>query len=329
MVVNTSNYNTDPITIPKSKDLPKDTIQSSANNLHKHNNKSNRIDSLMVKTRAEYESSHLIIMSHTNNNLYFKWLSQEVAQWMMNVIFSKQYIAGIMIANVILVLISSLTYKQPNIILIYIIVTILYSAITIVFSVLYMLSMNLDVIYLVTHSFDFWFKTWNSFIFECSYIWLNLCNDDRLAIDLILNILSRIGLYCCYFLIDAIPTHYNIKRFLLSVGCLIWIPYMIFSYFTYDNLYINPFERYNFEQTRMNVKDLFLGSNANIILFIAKPILGDVARWFWVKFKKRTSQTSNSNTANTVNTRQKNKDIERLLTLYKRSNVKWCNSVTI
>ena len=116
---------------------------------------------------------------------------------------------------------------------------------------------------------------------------------------------------------------------LCNSNVLLFGPYMIFSYLTYDNLYINPFESYNFEQTRMNIKDLFLGSNANIVLFIAKPMLGDVARWFLIKCEKCTSEASNNNTANTVNTRQKSKDIERFVTLYKRSNVKWCNTARI
>ena len=42
-----------------------------------------------------------------------------------------------------------------------------------------------------------------------------------------------------------------------------------------DLLY-NSFEKYNFKYTQISLKSMFMGSYCNIVLFIAKPLFGDI-----------------------------------------------------
>ena len=113
------------------------------------------------------------------------------------------------------------------------------------------------------------------------------------------------------------PIKYKIKRKIVSMYIILFVPFVIGQYFLYEDVFYNPFEHYNFTHTRFSVKSVFLGSYVNMLLFIAKPIIIDITRWFQrltgcTKVKHSDSSLSSSN-----------QQFERLVCPYKRCKVKW------
>ena len=172
---------------------------------------------------------------------------------------------------------------------VYLVMMLLSRIVPIIGCILWILAMNLDVVYIIRNSFDFWFKMWNLLIWEISFAWINIATDNRVVIDLILSMIAIFVLSFVIFCIDGVPMGYYVKRNALLVFVLFYSALIIVLYFTYENVYVNPLEKYNFEHTRVSVKDLFLGSLANVLLFVGKPIFGDTGRWLFTQYLRCTS----------------------------------------
>ena len=291
---------------------------------------------MMVQTPREYHNSAIIVNPDINHNLYFKWLSYEKASKMMSIIFTKWYSIGCVTLVGIMMLLSSLMELEDSsnhlIYLIYLIAVVTSEILPIIFSITWILSMNLNMINIIRNSFDFWFKMWNLVIWEFSYICINIKIEHDTVIDLIIQVLSSVITFCAIFTIDAVPVKYSIKRKTLFIIAIILSFFIIVRYFTYDDyLYMNPFESYNFKYTKMSVKSLHLGAYTNIVLFVAKPMLGDGARWLSArcclcctnKDKKKSTNRERVFGTNVKNVDKGNNDVERSVLLYKRSKVKW------
>ena len=280
---------------------------------------------IMVQNPIEYYQSAIIFNPVMNSNLYFKWLNYDRASWMMSIVFNKWYGFGYVTAVCVIFFLASMVemiYGSNN--SVYLIFTILSGILPIFLGIFLILSMNLDIIEIIYNSFDFWFKIWNLIIWEFSYMWINIKSENRIAIDWILGMLSAVVSFLTIFTIDALPVDYKIKRKALFSIALIFLYLIIVRYFTYDELYIHPLGSYSPKHTRINVKSLFLGSYANIVLFVAKPVLGDVGRWLLRKYLQYTQnirfQSDNDNDNDNDNDKQQ---VERFVSLYKRSKVKW------
>ena len=284
---------------------------------------SKKINKITVDTPIEYYTSGIIFTPDGNNNLYFKWLSDENARYVMHFTLNKWYSIGCVALGAIGSLLTSIIeiiYGSKHVG--YSIVILITQTLITVFSVSLILSMNLDIIKIISLSFDFWFKIWNLIIWELSFMWIKINLEDHFAIDLFAEMLGTGIIFLVIFTIDGLPLDYNIKRKNLFVIAIVILMFITFGYFMYDDIYINPLGSYNFQHTRMSVKSLHLGAYINVGLFVAKPILGDSARWLLIRYLRWTKsiriplQNDNDN-------QNKSTRVERFVSLYKRSKVKW------
>ena len=186
--------------------------------------------------------------------------------------------------------------------------------------------MNLDFVEIICHTFDFWFKSWNLMLWAINFMWINTVNTDRYAVDLILTMTMLMFTACLTFLLDAVPIVYRIKRIFIIVATVLLFMIILSAYFTYDDILYNPFEAYKFKYTEISLKSTFLGSYSNILLFVAKPLFGDIFRWIAANYKCKDHKTQDEG--------DKTRDIaigdtyERLFTVYKRPKVAWEDPVT-
>ena len=277
---------------------------------------------VMVQNPKEYLNSCIIMNPDTCNNLYFKWLSRDKANWIVNVVTNEWYCIGSTILSLSFYFFSywaKIVYGPQS--MLFTMLRIMCTILGTILGALLVLTMNLDIIELIQNSFDFWFKMWNLIIWEVCFIWINI-NHMRSVTELITTVLLTFMLHLCIFLIDAVPVKYNIKRKLLVILACILSGLIIMVYFTYQNVYFDPFKSYNFEFTNISIKDSFLGSYCNISLFVAKPLINDTCRWFQI-MRLRCSAKCNGKNNDVKNTNTVGRDIERFVSLYKRSKVKW------
>ena len=283
-------------------------------------------NTVVVRDTVEYEKSAIIVIPDKRKNLYFRWLNHDTSNWIMKILFNKWFCIGyVAICCTMLAVgrVAKIIYGPHN--LLYLIPFITGSLLIIVICILFIMSMNLDILYYLRNSFDFWFKMWNYVTWQLSFIWLNIHNGEQDYTTLIINFLCILTSFVTIFSIDAIPMRYHVKKKCLGILVLLFSFNIIFGYLTYTDIYFNPFAKYNFEKTRISVKDLHLGAWSNILLFVAKPLLGDALRWVFSQYLHCTSKGAHTTrkTSDKENEQNNANGVERFVSLYKRSKVNW------
>ena len=277
---------------------------------------------VMVHNPKEYWNSCIIMNPDINNNFYFKWLNHDKASWIMNVVTNQWYYVGAVILFMLIYGFAywgKVTYGSQS--MLFILPCVVSAVVELIGIVSIVFTMNLDIIKMIENSFDFWFKMWNLIIWEVCFIWISI-HRNRSSFDLITIVSGTFILYISIFLVDAIPAEYNIKRKVLTLFVFIFSGMIMMTFFRYENVYFNPFASYNFELTNISVKDSLLGAYWNILLFVAKPLITDTCRWLLVVWLRCTSKCYTKN-RDVKNTNASVKGIERFVSLYKRSKVKW------
>ena len=215
---------------------------------------------------------------------------------------------------------------------IYVVLRFLYCFFTTSWILSWISIMNIDVISIIFHTFDFWFKTWNLILWLITFFCIHIIKTDRYIADLMFSAIGLSMAAMAAFLLDAIPIAYKMKQFILICVTFCYILILIFSYFTYPEVLYNPFEKYNFKHTytQISLKSTFMGSYCNIVLFIGKPLFTDIKDMLKpvVKRIKCKQDKNDSNTKKGSNNKNKtnnknNNDTERLVCVYKRPKIKW------
>ena len=178
--------------------------------------------------------------------------------------------------------------------------------------------MNFEVIQIVCNTFDFWFKLWNLLLWSISFLWINIVTTDRYIAELIITSLGMIIPTVAAFFIDGMPMLYKVKRILIVVITIFYGIFCVIMYFTYQDVLIHPFEKYNFKNTQISLKSMFIGSYGNIILFFAKPLFYDINDMLKLLVRLVTFKDIHDQAVD----RQSNGS-ERLVSVYKKPKIKW------
>ena len=291
-----------------------------------------------VYNLVQYYKSSITVHFKTTDNIYFKcgYLSYDKASFIYhNVLKSKKYCIGVLSMIILLTLGNRISsWVVPDNVIIGDFFVIVSSIISIFFMWSYLLSINLKAVELVSQTFDFWFKLFYAVCWMLSYYVLNVINaankDDRQMP------LWRVALLYCawvtlcalFFFWDGLYVSVKIKRIVLTVVPLLGLSSAIQRYFVMSTVYWNPFEKYNFEHTTIDFKSLLISSELNIALFIAKPIIADLMRYFRRKIcGGRNSNHGNNNNLQSrsiVNSSAGNAKIRHRCTgVYKRPYLEW------
>ena len=284
------------------------------------------------------------IIVDAKNNLYFILFSDKVASFMVyKVVLSKRYLIITSILMFLIGLIDIFTSTNTDKSIINGLISFIFNSVIFFNCVIYALSLNLDICFLIFTKFDFWFKMVNLIGFIISDLMTedDLINIHWLAIYLRIALIS---LLLIIFMIDAMLfLNTKIKIILLVLlgfGCTLRI---IVNFFEIEDTYSwNPFKSYNFDETNINWKSMYISSLTNMAIFIMKPvftIFGSYCKHKIKKFTRRRRKTTISNVDANVRNRKTSdavvgmdKDgalVVRSLTVFSKPYFKWENvSVT-
>ena len=281
---------------------------------------------IVAKNPTQFFRSMVVFDSNVYDNWYFKCFTKDVANWIMKkLILNKWYTIISCAVTCTLVLLSEALRDIDLALYMVIRSSGIFGAITLVAS--YYFGMNFYILGALSNSFDFWFKTWNLILWEICYCWINITTTDRHIFDIIVTMIGMASACSGLFAVDAIPVSYKIKRNGLIAFLILFSAFLIMAYFTYDDVFYNPFESYNFEHTRISLKSVYLGAYTNALLFVGKPILADTIRWIFIRCGCVCVGARNANindmrdddtSSSTINIKP-----QRMVSLYRRCKVNW------
>ena len=179
---------------------------------------------------------------------------------------------------------------------------------------------NTKILYLVIHTFDFWYKLFNVIMFLTSSQILRAYTVD-VEIKLWFICLQQFDfllVFCLMFIIDAFSLSHKFKISIILVVSFFMIGDVIYDYFLAKDYVWNPFESYNLSLTQISFKSMNLTASSNLSLFILKPLLGKIMRKL-IKFVCRSCY-SDHQTQDNVGQSPK---YHRLWSVYKRPYVSW------
>ena len=291
-----------------------------------HDQTSNTKNIVLVQTLGQFYKASIVFCPDCRNSIYYKYLSDFRAnQCFKLVIYNKYYSIAMTCLAVALYVaseISNLWLRQfrdingDNRSTSYLTLRWMEASVIVFYATTVIATMNFDMIKLICNTFDFWFKIWNTVIHVICFIWINIQTSSRPLLDLIVLATPFVITAVCFAMADSVPLKYKIKKFILSTWTFMYSFNMIRVYFSYQDVYYNPFEKYNFKYSQVSLKSMFMGSYVNIILFVSKPLVADA---YYLLLAKCTGHSnSNSNNADNSGTQH-----ERLLTIHKRPKVKW------
>ena len=287
------------------------------------NNVGSRNDIIMADTKGEFYNSFIVFNANCANNMYFKLFSKKTANWLMNlVIFNKWFAITISVIACIIALISELlkaTVGSRGWVYLMLRCTFGVCAVVVPASVIF--TMNFSIMIITRNTFDFWFKMWNLLAWQVSFAWINFSTTNRSAVDLIATMFTVALVFPTLFLLDAVPSKYKRKRAILVSFAMFFGVAIISAYFSYEDVYYNPLKAYNIQQATISLKGIFLGSYVNMLLFIAKPALGDIGRWTLKQYTKACGYDKNLQGVNKKGV--KKHKFEHLVSIYSRPQIKW------
>ena len=293
---------------------------------------------VIVYNKHEFYQSFIVLKANRYNNLLNKCrclcLNKNNDNLMNNLWFNTTMM---IIVSCLIDIAATIWFYMIGEDLIYYMLEILFFLIIICIGIIAMLSMNIIVTKIVMNTFDFWFKLWNSILGEICYMWLSLymrhdggsnaTSKDRYMFGNIVDICAILVAFCILFLFDAIPIKRNIKRTITFIAVLLNTCAGIWIYFKYDDVHYDPFDKYNFDYTRISIKSLLLGSYGNMILFIAKPIFGDIYRFCLNNYKSKSGSglRAHDHDRDIHNDKKKTMNLEKLMFVHKRPKIQWYN----
>ena len=311
------------------------------------------LDNIIVaRNPKDFEESSIVFYANTCNNLYFKWLDYEKANKCMNFVLLNKWFVITMVTMCGILFCASEALKISMTVdinsALYLLLKVLFGICSIIIFTSLASAMNFGIIFLIFHTFDFWFKIWNLLLWQISFAWINFQTTNRSILDLIMTMVSVMIGFTVTFLVDAIPLKYRLKRIGTAIVAFVCLIGLILTYFTYDNLFVNPFAEqsgnindnnsdnsngdYSFQHSKISVKSVFLGAYSNLIIFICKPILGDLAKWLQNKWKYNCScyatdeydiDDMDSPAVRRLTTLSETQALERLVSIYKQPRLKW------
>ena len=224
---------------------------------HNHNNNSN--STLFAENREQFDAQYVVLHPNIKSNICYRLLSDERADWCINMILhSKWYNYTIFGLAVFFGLTAELTKVMDQFgvhSVGYLVCRISASVCALIWLGSWISSMNFDVIEIIVHTFDFWFKLWNMVLWLVSFFWMNIVTSDRYLVDLTALAISISMGTLTASLLDAIPIAYKVKRIVTLVVTVGFILGLILSYFGYTDVLYNPFEKYNFKHTQISSKN--------------------------------------------------------------------------
>ena len=138
--------------------------------------------------------------------------------------------------------------------------------------------MNLKIINLIFHSFDFWFKTYNVIILLISRAVIadHFATADQKHAIITEDIAHIAGVFFV-FLMDATPVSNKVKFFVIILICCYFVFLLSLWFVAIDEneLNWNPFQTIfpNLSQyTNVNWKSIMISAYANLALFVGKPL---------------------------------------------------------
>lgn len=284
------------------------------------NENRSRKNTTLTHNIYQFYTTSIVLCVDYHSNLYYKCLNNDRANQYVNIIVGNKYYS-VVVASIIILLgivseIEKAATRQGHHSKSYLAVRFSATMLAMIYTTTILATANLNIIKIVLNTFEFWFKVWNAAIWAVSIIWINIVTTDRYVVDIIATILSVFTVATFLALVDAIPLSYKTKRIILGIGSCMCCVAIVGAYFSYEDVYYNPFEEYNFQHSQISLKSMFLGSYINIALFTVKPLLADGCRWMLAKCNCGVNITRPGANGNS-------QKYERLLTVHKRPKVKW------
>ena len=309
-----------------------------------NNNNCNNNDS-QIDTISQFNDSKIILNIDPKDNLCFKLMKNEnLALKLYNLSLNKIYLFVVCFCIVVSLIVHYLSLVSIVSRSIYIVIATIVSLFVIIYCISVGLTFNTMIIELITNTFDFWFKIYNTLLlYVAAYIrYYNATNTDNTdnnhaAEEAVIDI-SVTCATILLFLLDAIPIKTNFKRIAIVVFIITMSYGAIVIYFSGIDYKWNPFK--SFKYTQISFKSIMLTSYLNIILFVGKPVFTDAMRYLRKKTKTvqcnplccncETETTQNKNIGNhdhgsnsVSNQSQSQSQLQRCATIYKRPFVKW------
>ena len=282
-------------------------------------------------TVAEFHGSTLRINCDSKHNMLFTLIeNNNIATFIFNTILSKRFVFFGLFLGIIFSIVSVLRLHAPSTetILLFNITRIAICISTILFGSCVILIANKTMIYLVTNTFDFWFKIYNMILLYGSG-WIRLYgiandNDDDAPDDntyvFVILIFYHFGtalVLICAFLMDALPVNIKLKRAALITVSVFGIIDAHYTYFYAQDYQWNPF---NSRYSQISFKSIVLSSWVNVIIFLTKPLWSDTTRYI----RKTLCSKDGTYASSTIATdHDKGKKYQKCHTVYKRPYVEW------
>ena len=178
------------------------------------------------------------------------------------------------------------------------------------------LIINIKIGYLVTQTFDFWFKIYNFVCGMISFFVLKTGTGELDQNNLIGSIIvwsSGILLIMALFMMDALFISIRAKKVALGFTSVYSLYSAIFWYFAQKDYIYNPF---GYSHTEISCKSVLLSSIVNLSIFVGKPMFSDVIRYCRRKLCHNASLDHSDHDKRNAN------NIERCYTIYKRPYIK-------
>ena len=223
-----------------------------------------------------------------------------------------------------------LDFSQTSNIFFYNLFMLLDAIIMFVFSLSYLFSCNIDIVWIISQSFDFWFCMYNLVVFTVSNVTTlegtrghgTSLFDVFFGLNVFEVIVTTLTMILVFYL-DACYFSLTNRCIVIVTLNAIWVVNYITVYWYVDindSFYIwNPFKQYNFQYTNVNWKNMYLSSLSNIVVFTMKPVFG--------YFINKLTRSSNNNTSIAPRKGMVRFTSQSLAIHHRRPRLQW-NSVT-
>ena len=291
----------------------------------------------IVTTAKEYYHSLLIIDCNPKNSLLFKMIKNDsTAIHLYNQILSKTLFVTLcglwcvfLCLQFVAFYISSITITTITTV-----ARILLSFIFILYCIALLTTTNKTIVILITNTFDFWFKVYNTIILfvgiwvHSYYIYKGTENDilrykDVFASQIMFDIAFAVAVIEL-FLLDALAVSLKLKRIGIGSFIALCLISAVNTYFFEQDFEWNPF---NFKYSNISFKSIILSSYINLIIFAGKPIFSDIWRYLRRHKNCNISKESRRNTLSHINhdqaTPKTRFDYQKCRTVHKRPYLRW------
>ena len=268
--------------------------------LDNQNNNSNtlspqtgQLQACTVMTATQYDKNLAIIDCDPRNNLLFTMIKNgNTAMFLYNQIKSKTTLAIFLCAcciSVILELLKSYLelFRTPASIS-----GMIMHSMAILYCIAALSIGNKEIVILIVHTFDFWFKVYNTILLitaiyvQSHYVRrdntvFSIFRSDDVLAGQVMFCIAFFTIFMCLFLLDGIGLPLKLKRVWIIMFVAGGIIICMDVYFSEQDFLWNPF---NFENSQISFKSIILSSYANVILFAGKPLFSDLMRYLKHKY---------------------------------------------